>query len=56
MPRDYQREYRKNCESSTVLQIRIKPEIKEAFFARCKDCGVIPSQWIKEQISVFVNQ
>lgn len=54
--RDYQREYRKNCESSTVFQIRIKPELKEAFFARCKDDGVIPSKWIKEQIESHVNQ
>lgn len=55
MPRDYQREYRKNCESSTVFQIRIKPELKESFFERCKDDGVVPSQWIIEQIKNYIN-
>lgn len=56
MPRDYRREYRKAREHSTVLQIRINPETKELFFARCKDDGVIPSKWLIEQIKDYISR
>ena len=55
MSRDYAQEYARETEKLCHLGVRIDRELKESFFARCKDDGVVPSQWIIEQIKSYIN-
>ena len=55
MPRNYQKEYAKESERLSHLGVRIDKDLKDLFFNRCKNDGVIPSQWIIEQIKKYLD-
>lgn len=39
-----------------ALQVRIKPELKQQFFKKCKAKAINPSEWIRQQIENFSKE